>query len=136
MALGTKVEDVEAGKDSVKLKYGKESAEVELPGDRRGSGPDAEALKLRRGWGRAGGERADQIDEIQRTTKPGIYAIGDLVRGPALAHKAQEEGVVAVETMRATDPPVSVNLIPGEPSPTTGRQRRPDRGPAKRPGAS
>ena len=47
-----------------------------------------------------------------RTTK--VYAIGDLVRGPALAHKAQEEGVVAVETI-AGEPthPVDPDLVPG-----------------------
>ena len=32
-----------------------------------------------------------------RTSRQGVYAIGDLVRGPALAHKASDEGIIAVE---------------------------------------
>ena len=55
-----------------------------------------------------------EIDEYQRTSNPKVYAIGDLVRGPALAHKASEEGVVAVETIAgAQTHPVDVDLVPG-----------------------
>ena len=42
-----------------------------------------------RGWIR--------VDGAQRTTAPGVWAIGDLVPGPALAHKSSDEGVIAVE---------------------------------------
>ncbi len=38
-----------------------------------------------------------RIDEHFATTAPGVYAIGDLVRGPMLAHKAEEEGIACVE---------------------------------------
>jgi dihydrolipoamide dehydrogenase len=38
-----------------------------------------------------------RVDGAQRTTASGIYAIGDLVHGPALAHKASDEGIIAVE---------------------------------------
>jgi dihydrolipoamide dehydrogenase len=38
-----------------------------------------------------------EVDGAMRTTASGIYAIGDLVHGPALAHKASDEGVIAVE---------------------------------------
>jgi dihydrolipoamide dehydrogenase len=38
-----------------------------------------------------------EVDGAMRTSAPGIYAIGDLVHGPALAHKASDEGVIAVE---------------------------------------
>ena len=55
-----------------------------------------------------------KIDEYQQTSKKGIYAIGDLVRGPALAHKASEEGVVAVEAAAgAPTHPVDIAGIPG-----------------------
>ena len=37
------------------------------------------------------------VDGAQRTSREGIYAIGDLVAGPALAHKASDEGIIAVE---------------------------------------
>ena len=38
-----------------------------------------------------------QVDGAMRTSVDGVYAIGDLVHGPALAHKASDEGVIAVE---------------------------------------
>src|SRR5262249_42565230 len=38
-----------------------------------------------------------RVDGAQRTSAPGVYAIGDLVAGPALAHKASDEGIIAVE---------------------------------------
>jgi dihydrolipoamide dehydrogenase len=38
-----------------------------------------------------------KVDGAQRTSRAGVYAIGDLVHGPALAHKASDEGIIAVE---------------------------------------
>lgn len=62
-----------------------------------GRGPDVAAL----GLDTAGIELTEQglikVDGAMRTSKPKIYAIGDLVPGPALAHKASDEGVIAVE---------------------------------------
>ena len=55
-----------------------------------------------------------EIDEYQRTSNEKVFAIGDLVRGPALAHKAQEEGVVAAETIAgAATHPINPELVPG-----------------------
>lgn len=48
-----------------------------------------------------------------RTDVPGVYAIGDLVRGPALAHKAMEEGVMAVEVIAGEYTQVNYETIPG-----------------------
>lgn len=48
-----------------------------------------------------------------QTEVPGIYAIGDVVAGPMLAHKAEEEGVLAVETINGQRPHLDYNLIPG-----------------------
>jgi dihydrolipoamide dehydrogenase len=49
----------------------------------------------------AGVERDERglvrVDGAQRTTRAGVYAIGDLVAGPALAHKASDEGIIAAE---------------------------------------
>ena len=62
-----------------------------------GRGPDVEAL----GLDVAGVALQDNgliaVDGAMRTSVEGIYAIGDLVPGPALAHKASDEGVIAVE---------------------------------------
>ena len=48
-----------------------------------------------------------------QTNVPGIYAIGDVVAGPMLAHKAEEDGVAAVETMAGQAGHVDYNLVPG-----------------------
>jgi len=112
VATGSPVENVEAGKKSVKFTYGDESAEVDYLCIAGGRAPDTEALNL----SDAGIETEEngriKIDEYQRTTNEKVYAIGDLVRGPALAHKASEEGVVAVEHAAGADThPVDVNLV-------------------------
>jgi dihydrolipoyl dehydrogenase len=62
-----------------------------------GRGPDVEGLGLD-----AAGVKLDDagliaVDGALRTNVPKVYAIGDLVAGPALAHKASDEGVIAVE---------------------------------------
>jgi dihydrolipoamide dehydrogenase len=53
------------------------------------------------------------INEHFQTSIPNIYAIGDVVRGPMLAHKAEEEAVAAVEIMNGQAGHVNYNLIPG-----------------------
>jgi len=53
------------------------------------------------------------VDEFYRTNVPGIYAIGDIVHGPALAHVASAEGIACVEKMAGLDPdPVDYRNIP------------------------
>ena len=54
-----------------------------------------------------------QVDDKYQTNVPGIYAIGDCVPGLMLAHKAEEEGVVAVEMMAGQSGHIDYNLIPG-----------------------
>jgi dihydrolipoamide dehydrogenase len=58
-------------------------------------------------------ERTGQVvvDGFQ-TTKPGVYAIGDLIAGPMLAHKAQEEGVAVVENLAGEKTQVNYGTIP------------------------
>ena len=53
------------------------------------------------------------VDEGYQTSLPGIYAVGDLVAGPMLAHKASEEGVVCVERMAGQHSVVEYDYIPG-----------------------
>ncbi len=53
------------------------------------------------------------VDSQCRTSVPGVFAIGDLVRGPMLAHKAMEEGVMAVEVMAGHSPQVNYDTIIG-----------------------
>ena len=111
---GNPITDVEAGGKSVKAKVGDESIEVEYLAIAGGRGPDTEGLGLDAAGVKVGDGGRVEIDEFQRTSNQKVYAIGDLVRGPALAHKAQEEGVVAAETIAgAPTHPVDPDLIPG-----------------------
>ena len=94
---GMAVQEVESGEASVKFTFGAGEGEVEWLVIAAGRGPDIEGLGLD-----AGGVQLDErgmikVDGAMRTTAAGIYAIGDLVPGPALAHKASDEGVIAVE---------------------------------------
>ncbi|UYZ62622.1 dihydrolipoyl dehydrogenase [Hymenobacter weizhouensis] len=54
-----------------------------------------------------------KVDEHLQTSVPGIYAIGDVVRGAMLAHKAEEEGVFVAETIAGQKPHINYLLIPG-----------------------
>ena len=53
------------------------------------------------------------IDDHWRTNVPGIYAIGDAVAGPMLAHKAEDEGMAAAEVVAGKAGHVNYNVIPG-----------------------
>src|SRR5690606_36637146 len=53
------------------------------------------------------------VDGHLRTNVPNIYAIGDVVKGAMLAHKAEEEGIFVVEALAGQKPHIDYNLIPG-----------------------
>lgn len=53
------------------------------------------------------------VDDHLRTSVENIYAIGDVVRGAMLAHKAEEEGVMVAEQIAGQKPHINYNLIPG-----------------------
>lgn len=94
---GTLVENVKTVDTSVTFTYGENAGEADYVVIAAGRGPDIEGLGLD-----AAGVRLDErglidVDGAMRTSVPGVYAIGDLVPGPALAHKASDEGVIAVE---------------------------------------
>lgn len=54
-----------------------------------------------------------QVDSHYRTNVEGIYAIGDVIHGPMLAHKAEEDGVACVEMIAGQKSHVDYNLVPG-----------------------
>jgi dihydrolipoamide dehydrogenase len=71
------------------------------------TGLNAEAVGLRldeRG--------AIAVDDECRTNLPGVWAVGDVVRGPMLAHKAEEEGVAVAERIAGQHPHVDFNTVP------------------------
>lgn len=54
-----------------------------------------------------------EVDDHFRTAVPNVYAIGDCITGPMLAHKAEEEGIAAVEIMAGFAGHVNYDAIPG-----------------------
>jgi dihydrolipoyl dehydrogenase len=93
---GTAVTDVNAAETSVSFSHGSSTAEADYLVIATGRGADVAGLGLEE----AGIELEAglvKVDGALRTSRAGVYAIGDLVAGPALAHKASDEGVIAAE---------------------------------------
>ncbi|HWH20208.1 MAG TPA: dihydrolipoyl dehydrogenase [Solirubrobacterales bacterium] len=114
ISTGTPVRNVEASADSVRFTYGENSAEVDYLCIAGGRAPDVEGLGLAEAGIELEASRRVKVDEYGQTTNRKVFAIGDLVRGKALAHKASEEGVFAVERALGVDThPVDQRLIVG-----------------------
>ena len=112
--LGTKVEGVTEKKTGVKVQAGGKELKADHLAIAGGRRPDTDPLNLEAAGVKTEENGKIEIDEYQQTSAKGVYAIGDLVRGPALAHKASEEGVVAVEHAAGQQThPVDVNLVAG-----------------------
>jgi dihydrolipoamide dehydrogenase len=112
--LGTKVEGVTEQKTGVKVKAGEKEVKADHLVIAGGRKPDTDPLNLDSAGVKTNDRGQVEVDDYQRTSAEGIYAIGDLVRGPALAHKAEEEGIIAVETAAgAPTEPMNVDLVPG-----------------------
>jgi dihydrolipoamide dehydrogenase len=94
---GTLVKDVKTGEKSVSFTYGEASGEADYVVIAAGRGPDIEGLGLDTVGVKLDERGLIEVDGAMHTNVAGIYAIGDLVPGPALAHKASDEGVIAME---------------------------------------
>lgn len=115
--LGHKVTSVNVkGKEVTVTAEDKQGKALELKGDyclvSIGRQPYTEGLNLS-----AVGIGLDKgripVDEHLRTSVDNIYAIGDVIRGPMLAHKAEEEGVFVAERLAGQKPHINYLLIPG-----------------------
>jgi len=114
VVTGARVENVAAGEGSVSFGYGEETKEVDYLVIAGGRGADVAALGLDAAGIGLDDDGKIPVDGSQRTAAEGIYAIGDLTPGPALAHKAQEEGIVAAEAIAGGEVhPVDRDGIPG-----------------------
>jgi dihydrolipoamide dehydrogenase len=114
VSTGAPVESVNPGKSSVKVKFGDTEIEVDYLCIAGGRAPDTESLNLDAAGIKTAEGGKIEVDGYQRTSNPKVYAIGDLVGRKALAHKASEEGVVAVEhAAGAETDPVDQNLVAG-----------------------
>ncbi|MGH2865964.1 MAG: dihydrolipoyl dehydrogenase [Solirubrobacteraceae bacterium] len=94
---GTLVTDIVSGENSVTYAYGDEKGKADWLVIAAGRGPDVAALGLQDAGVKLGENGMIAVDGAMRTSVEGVYAIGDLVPGPALAHKASDEGVIAIE---------------------------------------
>ncbi|MEP2718531.1 dihydrolipoyl dehydrogenase [Pseudophaeobacter sp.] len=118
--MGAAVQGVEATKTKAKVKYAlkkKPDAEETLDADvvlvatgrkpyADGLGLDALGIKLT--------ERGQIATDAQwRTNVPGIYAIGDVIEGPMLAHKAEDEGMAVADVIAGKHGHVNYGVIPG-----------------------
>ncbi|MBP7477634.1 MAG: dihydrolipoyl dehydrogenase [Chitinophagales bacterium] len=90
---------------------------VEIKGDyclvAVGRSPYTEGLGLEKAGVELDERKRVKTDDHCQTNVPGIYAIGDVVKGAMLAHKAEEEGVYVAEIIAGQKPHINYNLIPG-----------------------
>ena len=116
--LGHKVQSVKSSAKQVEVVAESSNGEkVNITGDyclvSVGRKPYTENLGLDKA-GVAIDERGRIItDEKLQTNVPGIYAIGDVIKGAMLAHKAEEEGVFVAEQLAGQQPHINYRLIPG-----------------------
>ena len=115
--LGHKVTSLEnKGKEVLLKAEAKDGKTIELKGDyclvSIGRRPYTEGLGLEK-VGVQTEKGQIKVDEHLRTNVDNIYAIGDVVRGAMLAHKAEEEGVFVAERMAGQKPHINYLLIPG-----------------------
>ncbi len=116
--LSTKVKSVERkGKEIIVKADNKKGEEITLKGDyclvSVGRRPYTDGLNAE-----AAGVKIDDrgriaVNEHLQTNVSNIYAIGDVVRGAMLAHKAEEEGTLVAELLAGQKPHIDYNLIPG-----------------------
>ena len=92
----TPVGDVEQSENGLSYSYADQKAEADYMVIAAGRAADVEGLGLTEAGVEVEGGRI-KVDGAQRTSRAGVYAIGDLVHGPALAHKASDEGIIAAE---------------------------------------
>jgi dihydrolipoamide dehydrogenase len=115
--LKHKVKEVKAGAKDVTVKADGEKGELSLTGDyclvAVGRRPYTDNLGLDKAGVKVDDRGKVEVDNHLQTNVQGIYAIGDVVKGAMLAHKAEEEGVFVAETIAGQKPHINYNLIPG-----------------------
>ena len=113
IVTGASVSEVEDTGDTVKIKVGDEEHEVDYLCIAAGRAPDAEGLGLEEAGVKTGERGLIEVDGAMKTSLDGVYAIGDMVHGPALAHKASDEGVIAVENAAGMEThPIEYDFVP------------------------
>lgn len=109
----TFVENVETGDASVTFTYGGVDGEADYLVIAAGRGPDVEGLGLDTAGVKLLENGLIEVDGTQKTSHAKLWAIGDIVPGPALAHKASDEGIIAAEAIHGdVTHPISYPDIP------------------------
>jgi dihydrolipoamide dehydrogenase len=116
--LQTKVTGAKAAKNGVALSLaamGGENREIEAETVLVAIGrrPFTEGLGLAEAGVEIDNRGRIKVDQRYQTTAPGIYAIGDVIEGPMLAHKAEDEGVALAEILAGQSPHLNYDAIPG-----------------------
>ena len=116
--LSTGVQSVERNGDTVKINEKDiKGEEVSVEGDyvlvSVGRKPYTEGLGLENAGVDLDERGRVKVNDHLQTNVANIYAIGDVVKGAMLAHKAEEEGVFVAETLAGQKPHINYNLIPG-----------------------
>ncbi len=115
--LGVKVGEIKTGKKGVTVNYTNAKGEaVALEADKLvvsiGRVPNTIGLNVEAVGLQLDERGAIVVDADCRTNLPGVWAVGDVVRGPMLAHKAEEEGVAVAERIAGQHGHVNFNTIP------------------------
>lgn len=114
--LGAQVTEANVEKNSVSLKVKTKEGDKDFIGDvvlvSIGRRPYTEGLDLEKAGVKKSKNGFVVIDQNFRTSQPNIYAIGDIIDGPMLAHCASEEGVAAVELIAGMSPHINYAAIP------------------------
>ena len=115
--LGVVVGEIAAGKNGVTVAYTDAQGEAQtLAVDKLivsiGRIPNTNGLNAQAVGLKLDERGAIVVDDDCRTNLPGVWAVGDVVRGPMLAHKAEEEGVAVVERIAGQHGHVDFNLVP------------------------
>jgi len=117
--LGVQIDEVRAGRDGVLVRYrdGKEATESKALEFERlivsiGRVPNTAGLQAQKVGLELDARGAIVVDAHCATALPGIWAVGDVVRGPMLAHKAEEEGVAVAERIAGGAGHVDLALVP------------------------
>ncbi|WP_163399719.1 dihydrolipoyl dehydrogenase [Flavobacterium fluviatile] len=113
-----KVQSVERNGDAVTVQAENAKGEViTLEGDYSlvsvGRRPYTDGLNADKAGVKISDRGQVEVNDHLQTSVPNIYAIGDVVRGAMLAHKAEEEGVMVAEILAGQKPHIDYNLIPG-----------------------
>ena len=116
--LSHKVKSVQRKGKQVTIKADdKKGQEVSFSGDyclvSVGRKPYTEGLNAEAAGVKLDEQGRVEVNEHLQTSSPNIYAVGDVVRGAMLAHKAEEEGTLVAELLAGQKPHIDYNLIPG-----------------------